>query len=613
MKEYFGTKFDFRSLTTLLGQAPVALSFMRGKDHIITYANEEALKLWGRDERIIGIPVIEAMPEIADQEFPAILKSVYETGLPVKANDYKTLVQRYGAMETRYFNFIFTPVYEDDLITGVSTVAIDTTEQVLNAIRLQESEIRFKELIELSDYSTAIYRGEDLIITFANDQMIKSWGKDRSVIGQPLDLALPELEGQPFVQILKNIFISGKPYIATEDLVSLVVDGKRQNFYYNFSYRPLRNKNGEIYAILNVAMNVTDHVNARKEALRIAHEYRELAEAMPQIICTIHNSGKIEYSNDNLLKFFNIERDELAQITIEKILHPDDFRLCIAKWRRASQDKCIFEMENRFLSPLTNDYVWFLNRATPILDENGEILHWICTSTDINEFKISAKKKDTFLGIASHELKTPLTSLKLYAQVLERALRKAGDEKNAEFAHKMDQQLLKLTSLIEDFLDVTKINTGKIALKEAEFDFETLVAETVDEQRLTTFHKIELSSGAVGTVFADQERISQVIINLLSNAIKYSPNGEKVLVKVSADERNVKLAVTDFGIGMPADKKDKVFEQYYRVSSDAQSTFPGLGLGLYISSQIVERSHGKIWVDSVLGEGSTFYFTLPKA
>ena len=216
------------------------------------------------------------------------------------------------------------------------------------------------------------------------------------------------------------------------------------------------------------------------------------------------------------------------------------------------------------------------------------------------------------MGIASHELKTPLTSLKLYAQVLERMLRKTGDEKNAEFAKKMDLQIVKLTSLIGDLLDVTKINAGKIYLNEAEFDFEQLVTETVEDQRMSTSYTIELSTEKVGMVFADRDRIGQVITNFLSNAIKYSPNAEKIIVKIETVDNQVQFSVKDFGIGMPEDKKDKVFEQYYRVSGDEQTVFPGLGLGLYISSQIIERSKGKIWVNSVLDKGSTFYFSLPK-
>ncbi len=190
-------------------------------------------------------------------------------------------------------------------------------------------------------------------------------------------------------------------------------------------------------------------------------------------------------------------------------------------------------------------------------------------------------------------------------------LKKTGDEKNAEFAKKMDLQVVKLTSLIGDLLDVTKINSGKIHLNESDFDFEKLVLETAEELQMSTLHKIKLKTENVGTVFADRERISQVITNLISNAIKYSPDAVEILVDIKNEGNFAIFTVEDFGIGMPEDKKAKVFEQYYRVSGDEQNTFPGLGLGLYIAAQIVERSNGKIWVESTLGKGSTFCFSLP--
>lgn len=611
MKNFLASNISLESLTSLFSQAPIGLAVLVGEKHVIENANKQILEYWGKGDNVIGLPVIQALPEIANQEFPAILKEVFETGKTIKGNKVKALLEKDGIMLTYYFDFIYSPVFADDKITGISVVAINVTDQVLSEQKLQESELRFKELMEISDYSTAIYRGEDLVIEFANDQMLKSWGKSRSIIGLNLEKAIPELEGQPFVQILKNIFETGEPYFAKEDKVDLVVDGFLQSYFYSFSYRPIRDVNGGIYAILNVAVNVTELVKERLKAQNSVKEYRDLAEAMPQIVWTTDKDNHIQYFNENMLKFLNVAKDDITNFDFSKIIHPDDFATLKRVWNKSALHKEFFELEFRFYDVENDKYIWFLNRATPVLDDDGNIKQWIGTSTNIDEFKTLAAQKDTFLGIASHELKTPLTSLKLYAQVLERMLRKTGDGKNAEFAKKMDVQIIKLTSLIGDLLDVTKINAGKIYLNEILFDFEKLVRETVEEQQMSTAFEIEIHSQKVGMVFADRDRVSQVITNFISNAIKYSPNTEKIIVRVERVEENVKFSVQDFGIGMPEDKKDKVFEQYYRVSGDEQTTFPGLGLGLFISSQIVERSNGKIWVNSILGKGSTFCFTLP--
>ncbi|MEC5156755.1 PAS domain-containing sensor histidine kinase [Chryseobacterium sp. MP_3.2] len=611
MKNLLESAISLESLTSLFSQAPVGLAILMGEKHVIANANAQVLEFWGKGDHVIGLPVLEALPEIANQEFPGILKEVFDTGKTIKGYKVKALLTKDGIMLTYYFDFIYSAVRSDTEITGVSVVAINVTDQVLSEHKLQESELRFKEILEISDYAAAIFKGEDLIIDFANDQMIKTWGKKNNVIGLKLEDALPELEGQPFVALLKDVFITGQPYHSAEQRADLIIDGVLQSAYFSFAYRPIRDLQGEIYAVLNVAVNVTELVEARMKAQNKAKEYRDLAEAMPHILWTTNEYGRIQYFNDHMRDFLDLDRETIDDFDFEKVIHPNDFRNMRRVWKQATLEKKVFELEFRFMNFANKEYVWFLNRATPILNENGSIKHWIGTSTNINDIKNLDAQKDTFLGIASHELKTPLTSLKLYAQVLERMLRKTGDEKNAEFAKKMDVQIMKLTSLISDLLDVTKINSGKIYLNEENFDFEKLVVETVEDQQMSTSYEIELNTENVGMVFADRERISQVITNLVSNAIKYSPHSKKVIVAISEKEGNAEMSVQDFGIGMPAKKKDKVFQQYYRIDGDEQSVFPGLGLGLYIASQIVERSHGKIWVESEENKGSTFFFSLP--
>lgn len=610
MKNFLQHQVSFESLTTLFGQAPIALAMLMGENQVVEIANQQILDLWGKSESVIGLPLLEALPEIKDQEFPKILQEVYRTGNPYKGNNMLAKLEKNGMLTDCYFDFLYSPIFKDEKITGVSVVATEVTDKVLSEKKLWESELRFKELVESSDYSTAIYKGEDLIIEFANDQMIKTWGKDRTVIGKTLQNALPELQGQPFIDILKNVYRTGIPYFSQEDRVDLFVDGVLQTFYYNFSYKPMRDADGNVYAIINVAVNVTELINARKIAESAEDEYRNFANAMPNMVWSAGPNGILDYGNANLLRLLNLTIDEIDKFDFTKIVHPDDLPSVAKVWRDISDNPKQFELEYRMFDSEKNEYIWYLTTGTPFF-KDGKFCKWIGTSTDINEFKNLVKQKDTFLGIASHELKTPLTSLKLYAQFLEKILRKTGDEKSAEYAKKIDIQVAKLTSLIGDLLDVTKINSGKIHLNQTQFDFQTVVMEIAEEMQMSTSHKIEINTPKGGTVFADRERIGQVMTNLMSNAIKYSPDADRIIVETEQKDNDIIFTVKDFGIGMPPDKKDHVFEQYYRVSGDEENTFPGLGLGLYIAAQIVERSGGKIWVNSILGKGSTFSFSLP--
>ena len=225
-----------------------------------------------------------------------------------------------------------------------------------------------------------------------------------------------------------------------------------------------------------------------------------------------------------------------------------------------------------------------------------------------------SQQKDEFIGIASHELKTPVTSIKGYAQLLERRFRKAGDESSAELLKKMDTQLDKLTTLIADLLDITKIESGKLLFHPSVFDFNELIKEIAEEmQHTTTKHSIVLHLSSSVTLYADRDRIGQVLINLLTNAIKYSPAADTITVKTVHQDEAIITSVQDYGIGIPSEKQQHIFERFFRVEGETQIIYPGLGLGLYISAEFVKRHNGSIWVESEEGKGTTFSFSLPLA
>lgn len=615
MKTFLEKNVSQDSLVTLFSQAPVAMCLLIGDQLVVQNANPQILELWGRDDSVIGLPIFEAVPEIRDQGFKEIFESVYKRGEVFKGDRLPIFLEKYGNYEEHFFNFIYAPVYNDDQkIIGISVVATEVTDQVIFERKLKESEYRFEDLIKNSDYSIAIYRSEDLYIDLANELMLKTWGKDSSVLGMKLEDALPELEGQPFIGILKDIFTTGKTYTATEDRVNLVVDGKLQTFYFNFSYKPLKNSNGEVYAIYNMAVDVTDLVIARTEIQIREEKFRELADSMPQFVWTSDEKGKIMYMNENWYRYTGFDKDTDPHESLRKIIKPEVFKKVSAIWDESVKTGKPFEVEYEFQDSKNPEiYRWFLGRAVPTFDENGNVKQWIGTFTDIDDFKQLQTQKDNFLGIASHELKTPLTSLKLYTQFIEKNLARKNDIKNADVARKMDSQIDHLTGLISDLLDVTKIQNGKIQLNESYFDFDQLTEEIIAEQQMSSRHKIMLNTSTIGEVYADRHRISQVMSNLISNAIKYSPDACEVHVSALLEDNNrIIFSVRDFGIGIPEDKQAKVFEQYYRVSGSKEHTFPGLGLGLYISSEIIKRTGGRIYVHSVEGKGSDFCFEILK-
>ncbi|MEX6689806.1 ATP-binding protein [Danxiaibacter flavus] len=223
------------------------------------------------------------------------------------------------------------------------------------------------------------------------------------------------------------------------------------------------------------------------------------------------------------------------------------------------------------------------------------------------------KQKDEFIGIASHELKTPITSMKTYAEIMMEAFEETGDRMSATLMKKLHKQIDRLTSLTKDLLDTGKISEGQLQLFVEEADLNALITERLEElKRISAIHKILFNAGELKPVVVDKERIGQVVTNLVSNAIKYSPDGGEIVVSTRTDENNnVTVSVQDYGIGISKSEQYRVFERFYRVNNVKNQNFSGMGLGLYISSQIINRHGGNINVQSEEGRGSTFSFSLP--
>lgn len=255
------------------------------------------------------------------------------------------------------------------------------------------------------------------------------------------------------------------------------------------------------------------------------------------------------------------------------------------------------------------DSRWALYR-----DKNGKVQAVIEINRDISEKKELDRRKDEFLNTASHELKTPLTTIKLYMDLIERELSLGRDRKYLKYVKRVNYQVERMVELVANLLDVTKIQAGRFILNKKLFDIDYLIEEIVeDQQAIDTKQKI-IVKGSVGRkVIADQFRVAQILTNLLTNARNYSPKADKIIVHVKVISKEIEIAVQDFGIGIVKEKQALVFKQFFRAEEERAlgDRFSSMGLGLYISNQIVKLHGGRMWVKSSLGHGSTFFFTIP--
>ncbi len=222
------------------------------------------------------------------------------------------------------------------------------------------------------------------------------------------------------------------------------------------------------------------------------------------------------------------------------------------------------------------------------------------------------QRKDEFISLASHELRTPLTNVLGYTQLLQSELAGSDHPRVQYMLSIMVTQADKLSRLIADLLDLSKIQAGKLTFAEEAVDVDALVREVVEQlQQTSAQHQISIEGSAPGTIVGDRERLGQVLINLLTNAIKYSPQAEQIIVHLTSTAESLTVSVQDFGIGIPTSEQKKVFERFYRVAGEQMQTASGLGIGLFIARQIIEHYQGKLWVESVEGQGATFSFSLP--
>jgi two-component system CheB/CheR fusion protein len=362
----------------------------------------------------------------------------------------------------------------------------------------------------------------------------------------------------------------------------------------------------KITKLLNQELEETVQKRTRELLLSKEH-FRFLADNIPQVVWYSNAKGEIQFFNRYWMDYTGLTIDETKGWGWEKVIHPSDLPENVRVWKHSIETGEPFRFEHRFKRH-DGKYRWHLGKAHAMRNEKGEIEMWIGTNADIHEQKNAMEKKDEFIGLASHELKTPLTSVKAYLQLLERSL---DNDENKLYVSKANRHIQKLQDLISDLLDVSKIQAGKLELNKTEFDFDSFINESLESfQHTATRHRIICEGKANALVRADRHRIEQVLINLLSNAAKYSPKAEKILVNVSSNETNITVSITDHGIGISKDNLFKLFNKFYR-AENVSMYFEGLGIGLFISSEIIRRHKGTVGVHSEEGKGSTFYFTLP--
>lgn len=709
-------------LFEILRQSNNATAIYTSVELVIEFVNDAMLKIWGKNSSVHGLRFEDAIPEMEGQPFTQLLKNVWLNQTEYNAVDTPATLEINGEMVTSYFDFSYKPIFDErGKIFCILHTAADVTERfnaralvqdkeirekeiseeltsanrefqitnenlkksiedlaILNVdykdinkkleeannkiiflnnelkkentnlifdnneleqlnktiqqlnIKLTESEESFSHLIQQAPVATLLVKGKDFKIQMINKSMLKLLGKDESIIGKKLFEVLPELRGQRAANMLIETFEKGISHHDFSNPVLIHRNGSLEKGFFNFTYTPFI-ENGKVTGVIDMAMEVTPQVIAIQEKDQTIKEktileetlreneqrLRGILETMAEGVCVIDAEGKLIYVNPMAQQILGLQERSLKSRTYDNL-----------KWNLTKLDGTLLTTEEHPMTLMLKsakpiyDHEITIQRpdgqktyisvnAAPIFDDKGILTGGIGTFMDVTARRMVIQGKDDFISIASHELKTPVTALKATLQLLQRSHKKLSDESREKLLYQSTKSLEKLSSLLINLLDATRIEQGHLQLEKKSFEIYELFDDCCSNLITNENQKIIFEGDAQQILEADPQQIGRVMTNFITNAIKYAPQSEKIIVNAQKlNDQEFKISVRDDGPGIPEEKLKYLFERYYRADYKGQK-FSGLGLGLYISADIVKNHGGKIGVESIPGSGSEFWFTLP--
>jgi PAS domain S-box-containing protein len=655
-------------LDQLIDLLPASITVLIGEDFVIERTNPSNLAYWQRSGAdVIGKPLLVALPELVDQAFPGQLKHVLDTGETIFEEEHPVKLESPdGSFNITYVDYSYQPLSDKDgKRVGVLVMSNDVTDKVesrrlleryaaelqdineeaatsneeLGAVNeellatneelsvmqrtlessmreLEDSEARFRTMVQEAPVAISIQRGPQHFIESANDMMLAIVGKTpEQFVGKTYRDALPEISSQAFFGLLDKVYTTGETFYGYEERAILQRNGQPFEGYFNFIYQAIIDENGSSTGIMIVAIDVTEQVKARHQLQQAEEMLRLAIEAARIGSWFIDPQTKALKYNATLAKIFGHEGE--TPMTYDQAIGQvgEEFRPQLLKQIESAiatgENYDVTYTHKRFND---GEIIWLRSLGKISADEQGNYTIFSGVVMDITEQKADEQRKNDFIGMVSHELKTPLTSLTAIVQVSNAKLKDNPDPFLSTSMEKATIQVKKMSNMINGFLNVSRLESGKMLVIKQEFSLDELIQEIIKEHELTvTTHIIGLNLCDHVHINADRDKIGSVVANLISNAVKYSPKGKEIKVECRLAKDHVEVSVKDEGMGIKEQDIPHVFDRYFRVETSHTRHISGFGIGLYLSAEIVRQHGGKIWVESESGVGSTFYFSLPLA
>lgn len=627
-------KLTDKELLNILCSTSLGTAVYATEKLVIQTANPEMLKFWDKDSSVLEkslLDIFEASEGgyVESKAHRLFLENVWKTGKDYNFKKVEKILEVNGHQKVQYFDVSYKPFIDTrGKVYAVLHTALDVTELYLLQLTTEETagspqqnllslhelgERKFKRMVNQAPVGISILRGKEFIIECANKLMFELLDKSDEIIELPIQSALPGIYDQGFIHLLTEVYSTGVSYTGHEAKVQLDFEGKLREYYLDFIFEPFKNNEGATTSIMVVVTDVTCYVLARikfqkdQEFLRfsvMAAGIGTWSLDLKTEVATVSLKGK------ELFGF--LEEDQVGPEQIMSQVTPEFKEKVFLELNKVMAEGGICDITYSILGFHDQKLRWIRTIAGVINDENGMPSYKAGISIETTQQKQDELRKNQFISIVSHELKTPLTAIKGYIELIKHQSDKLGNSFISKTLVKTNSRVDKMTTIINGFLNVSQLEIGKIQLVNQTFILEELIREVSDEANMFRNEKrVKFRREGSTPVIADRDKIEQVITNLISNADKYSAAGSNIFIECLHDEDRVTIKVKDNGKGIHPENHTRIFEKYFRVESQENKLISGFGIGLYLCKEIIDRHNGQLWVESLPDKGSEFIFYLP--
>jgi PAS domain S-box-containing protein len=553
----------------------------------------------------------------------------------------------------KWLNIVYTPHKNvEGTVVGIIVHASDITEHILALKKIEESEARFRNLLQEAPVAAILFRGPDLIVEVANDLSLTYWGKSKNIIGKPLSEAAPELEDQQMIALVKGVYERGGIVSYAETPIRFTENGRLKDGYYSFSLKALYNSSGEVESVLSTGIDVTEQVNARKQIESKEKELRDLISVAPLGICVVSGiEARIEEVNDRFILISGKKAEQFKSATYWDVFPEiaEAFSPVLENVFKTGVKFSIAETELTLIRHGLPEKMFVTFDYVPIRNSNGEVSKIIIIVIDVTHqvemrkgieeavvvrtrelretnrsLQQSNQELEQFAYIASHDLQEPIRKISTFTQLLEFSIKDIS-EKSREYISKIYNSTDRMTKLIRDVLAFSQLNEDSDNFEKVDLNkIITTVKNDFELQIEQTQAVIEVSG--LPRIDAIPTQMIQLFGNLMSNALKYRKSDVKPIIRISCsvakpekltrrialdrDKQHYHIEFSDNGIGFHKDHVDKIFKIFQRLHGKAE--FEGTGIGLAIALKIIQKHQGHI--SAAVGEngGAVFNILLPE-